>query len=487
MALFDELTTRMVNSVSNFSIPNHKSGRPWPLGGKTVVVVGLGRTGLAVARFLDSRGARVVVTDTAGEEALAAQLNRLSGTAIRAELGGHRHETFEQATLVVISPGVSHTIEPVAAARAAGIPVISEIELAARFIREPIVAVTGTNGKTTTTELIGQMLRESGRTVFVGGNIGNPLIGYVAAGEAVDVVVAEISSFQLDTSETFRPRVAVLLNITADHLDRYPDFEAYTAAKFRIFENQQPADIAVINLADPVIRRLAHRIKSRKLAWGRVTATEEGALLEEDRILIRMRDRRSGPEAVGQVDLSGFCLRGRHNRENVCAACLAALAVGVTWEGIQATVNSFQPTPHRIEFVGSVDGVSYYNDSKATNVDAVARALESFSQPLILIMGGRSKGADFRRLTDHVRQHVKHLILTGEATEQIHGVLGQLVPAHMAASLHEAVRRAHVLAVAGDAVLLSPGCASFDRYPNYAERGEDFRRAVMGLADRKQE
>jgi UDP-N-acetylmuramoylalanine--D-glutamate ligase len=291
----------------------------------------------------------------------------------------------------------------------------------------------------------------------------------------------------LDTTETFRAQVAVLLNITADHLDRYPDFEAYTASKFRIFENQEPADVAVINLADPVIRRLAHRIKSRKLVFGSPTATDEGAVLETDRITIRMVHCRTGHDEVGEVDLTEFRLRGRHNRENACAACLAALAAGATWEGIQAAVNSFQPTAHRIEFVARIDGVSYYNDSKATNVDAVARALESFSHPVVLIMGGRDKGGDFRALAEHVRRHAKHLILTGEAAEQIYTVLGHVLPSRLAPSMSEAVRIAHELAVAGDEVLLSPGCASFDRYTNYAERGEDFRRAVMVLGGKRLE
>jgi UDP-N-acetylmuramoylalanine--D-glutamate ligase len=460
-----------------------RAGMPkgMPLAGKRALVVGLRRTGVAVARFLHAQGADVIVTDKASATELREQLDLLTDPAIRTELGEHRPEIFQQADLIVVSPGVPHTLEPLAAARDRGVPVIGEIELAARFIREPILAVTGTNGKTTTTELVGQMLQQSGLRVFVGGNIGNPLIGCVAQGEAVDVVVAEISSFQLDTTETFRAQVAVLLNITADHLDRYPDFEAYTASKFRIFENQQPADVAVINLADPVIRRLAHRIKSRKLVFGSPTATDEGAVLETDRITIRMVHRRTGHDEVGEVDLTEFRLRGRHNRENACAACLAALAAGATWEGIQAAVNSFQPTAHRIEFVARIDGVSYYNDSKATNVDAVARALESFPHPVVLIMGGRDKGGDFRALTEHVRRHAKHLILTGEAAEQIYTVLGHQLPSRLAPSMPEAVRTAHELAVAGDDVLLSPGCASFDRYTNYAERGEDFRRAVMAL------
>jgi UDP-N-acetylmuramoylalanine--D-glutamate ligase len=451
------------------------------LAGKRALVVGLRRTGVAVARFLLARGADVIVTDKASVTELREQLELLSRLAIRTELGEHRPETFQQADLIVVSPGVPHTLEPLAAARDRGVPVIGEIELAARFIREPILAVTGTNGKTTTTELVGEMLKRSGLRVFVGGNIGNPLIGRVAQSEPLDLVVAEISSFQLDTTETFRAQVAVLLNITADHLDRYPDFEAYTASKFRIFENQQPADVAVINLADPVIRRLAHRIKSRKLVFGSPAGTDEGAILEANRITIRMAPRRTGHEEVGEVGLSGFRLRGRHNRENACAACLAALAAGATWEGIQTAINSFEPTPHRIEFVARVDGVSYYNDSKATNVDAVARALESFSHPVVLIMGGRDKGGDFRALTEHVQRHAKHLILTGEAAEQIYAALGHLLPSDLTPSMPAAVRRAHELAVAGEEVLLSPGCASFDRYANYAERGEDFRRAVMAL------
>ncbi|MDH3828824.1 MAG: UDP-N-acetylmuramoyl-L-alanine--D-glutamate ligase [Desulfobacterales bacterium] len=448
---------------------------------KKTLIVGLGRTGLAAARFLHQKGARVLVADTADETQLGDSARALREMGVALELGAHRTSSFQKADLIIVSPGVSHTIDPIAQARARGIPLMSEVELASRFIKEPIVAVTGTNGKTTTTELLGQMLKNSGISVFVGGNIGNPLIEYAGSAQKMQVVVAEISSFQLDTIERFRPKVSVLLNITADHLDRYPDFEAYVDSKIRVFSNQQADDVAVLYGSDPLIRAKTKKIKSQRLFFPALEADEQGAVLNGKRIILNLNKlNRIQSEIQNQVylDIAKIRLRGRHNFENACAATLAALASGATLEGIQKTLDHFKGLAHRLEPVATVNGVHYYNDSKATNVDGVLRALDSFSRPVLLLMGGRDKGSDFSELQDHIRAHAKELIVMGEAAEAIRAALGQLLPTKVAASMQDAVTTAFQDAEPEDVVLFSPGCASFDWYSNYAERGDDFRRAV---------
>jgi UDP-N-acetylmuramoylalanine--D-glutamate ligase len=441
-----------------------------------ILVVGLARTGQAAARFLRRRGALVRATDSAAAEALGPAAAELKAMGIELELGGHRTESFVAAELIVVSPGVPLTIAPLEAARRRGVPVIAEVELAGRFIREPIVAVTGTNGKTTVTELIGRMLLASGRRVFVGGNIGRPLIGYVDGGAPAEVVVAEISSFQLDAIEGFRPAVGVLLNITEDHLNRYPDVAAYARSKMRLFENQTAEDVAVLNGGDPLIRSRAAAVPARKLLYNHPDPAEACAQIAGTTLSLRY----PGREPV-ILDLAPYRLPGPHNIENACAASLAALAAGATPEGIQAALNAFPGLPHRLEPVGTVGGVAFVNDSKATNVDAVRRALESFSTPVILIMGGLDKGGNFCLLADLVRSRVKALVLIGSAAGAIRAALGGLVPTVPAADMGAAVRAAIVRAAAGDVVLLAPGCASFDMYTDYEARGEDFRRTVRAL------
>ena len=458
---------------------------------KNIVIVGLGRTGLAAARFLHHRGARVLVTDKAGEKELGDAVVALRQLGVRMELGSHRAASFQNADLIVVSPGIAHTIEPIARANARGVPVIGEVELASAFIREPIIAVTGTNGKTTTTTLLGQMLKNSGIGVFVGGNIGNPLIEYISTEQRAQIVVAEISSFQLDTIAAFRPKVSVLLNITADHLDRYPGFEAYADSKMRIFKNQQADDLVVLNGLDPLIRTKTKNVKCRRLFFPSLKAGEQGAVLNGKRIILKLKDLERIqseiriPHAAFRIqqylDISKMHLLGRHNFENACAASLAALAAGATLEGVQQTLNHFKGLAHRLEHVATINAVHYYNDSKATNVDGVLRALECFSRPVVLLMGGRDKGGNFKVLGDSVRRHVKELIVMGEAAELIRSALGRQTPTKVAASMPEAVKTAFRDAAPQDVVLLSPGCASFDWYSNYAERGDDFRRAVEKL------
>ncbi|MFH0998942.1 MAG: UDP-N-acetylmuramoyl-L-alanine--D-glutamate ligase [Pseudomonadota bacterium] len=457
---------------------------------KKVLVVGLGMTGLATARFLHHRGAAVTVTDMAAEEDLVSSVLEMHQLGIRTELGRHCRESFESSDLIVLSPGVPHTHDFLMGARQKGIPVIGEIELAYRFIRDPIIAITGTNGKTTTTSLLGNMLAQCGMQVFVGGNIGNPLIGYVDRDEKADWVVLEISSFQLDTIDTFRPDIGILLNITADHLDRYPDMAGYAASKGGIFQNQTLEDIAIFNGADPWVLSETSRIQSRKWVFNGSSMLDEGSRIRGNELTLaftscpsRKAHSSSAQPLPGSIrlDLRESRLYGKHNQENICAAVMAAIAAGGDIQQIQSALNQFRGLSHRIEFVQTVNGVTYVDDSKATNVDAVYRALESFQAPVILIMGGRDKGGDYGILENAMQDHVKHLILLGEASELIAAALGNLVPTVRASSMREAVTNAHQAAASGDIVLLSPACSSFDMFRSYAHRGDVFQCEVNKL------
>ncbi|MBU4184869.1 MAG: UDP-N-acetylmuramoyl-L-alanine--D-glutamate ligase [Proteobacteria bacterium] len=437
---------------------------------KNILVVGLGVTGVATARFLKNRGASVTVTDQKKEQELKAFQPLIVESGIRMEFGQHRIETFEKTDIIVISPGVPHTIEPILKAKERGIPVLGEIELASRFIAEPIIAVTGTNGKTTTTTLLGKMLEDSGLKVFVGGNIGNPLIAYADREEKAEIVVIEVSSFQLDTIDTFRAKVAVLLNITEDHMDRYPDLDAYAKSKSRIFKNQQYDDTAVLNGSDPVVRSLSRNILSRKVFFS--SKEEKGVTISDESIISQ--------ENMSRL-LADFKLPGKHNIENAAAASLAALAAGGTFEGVWSALRKFKGLSHRLEYIDTLNGVDFFNDSKATNVDSVARALETFERPVVLIMGGRNKGSKFHALRDLIDKHTKELIVIGEAKEDIKAELGNIKPVETATTMEEAVFKAYNAAKPGDIVLLSPACASFDMYNSYAQRGEDFCRSVANL------
>ena len=456
---------------------------------KNILIVGLGKSGIAAARFAKKKGALVTVTDMAGEKELGVHAAMAHKLGVIMELGKHDIETFERADLIVLSPGVPHTILPIQRAMAKGVPIVGEFELAARYIREPVIGVSGTNGKTTTTTLLGSMLKNSGVKVFVGGNIGNPLIDYADKTGTADMVVAEVSSFQLDTIDTFRPRVGVLLNITDDHLDRYPDFKSYARSKARLFENQQHSDIAVLNGSDPIIRSVTKDLQARKLFF---CHQENSMIKDKAAALIRQGDDPSTPANITirmkehqniSLHLSGTNFPGRHNLENVAAASLAALAVGGTPEGVQSALNDFKGLSHRIEYIATIDDVRFFDDSKATNVDAVIRALEIFEDPIVLIMGGRDKGGDFRNLLEPIRQHIKKLILMGEAKDKIKSVLKDACRERVqtASSMEAAVFSAYHAASPGDIVLLSPACSSFDMYSSYAERGEDFRRVIGKL------
>lgn len=446
---------------------------------KKVLVVGLARTGLAVARFLKDRRAKVTATDLKKEDELGSCAEEAFSMDISLELGAHRIESFTGADLIVVSPGVPHNITPLEAARKAGIPVVGEVELAFRYIEQLIIAITGTNGKTTTTGLIGEMLKASGSEVFVGGNIGAPLIDYLNSGIHADAIVAEISSFQLDTIDRFRPNVGVLLNITEDHLDRYNGFHDYVRSKGRLFKNQEKTDVAILNRMDPAVAELEPLVDSQRLYFNinNASETQNGVLIRGDEMVCGLPGK-----APLILSLAKFRLKGAHNLENAAAATLAALSAGADPAGVQTTLDTHEGLHHRLEHVKDVNGVQYYNDSKATNVDAVKRSLESFDSPVILIMGGRDKGGSYTFLEELIKKKVKRLIAIGEARENILTALGGLTSAEGTSSLREAVHLSHQAASPGDVVLLAPGCSSFDMFTDYAERGEAFCGAVRGLA-----
>ncbi|WP_028314410.1 UDP-N-acetylmuramoyl-L-alanine--D-glutamate ligase [Desulfatibacillum aliphaticivorans] len=446
------------------------------LKGKKIVAVGLALTGEAAAAFCLDKGASVTVADIASETSLGARVQNVRDMGAKVELGPHNMETFTQADLIVISPGVPHTIPVLEAAREKGVPVVGEVELASRFIQAPIIAVTGTNGKTTVTSLIGEMMEASGISAFVGGNIGNPLVNYARGQDKAQVIVAEISSFQLDTIESFAPKVALLTNVTEDHMDRYDGMEGYAASKARVFMNQTGADFAILNGCDKWSRAMCGGIQSSQWFFTGREAAEAGIAMNAGAM-----DFFKGTQKQWSLSLEKMTLSGEHNKENAAAAALAAYAAGASIEGIQKAIDSFKGLPHRLEFVREVMEVKYYDDSKATNVDAVLRALEGFNAPVHLIMGGRDKGGHFRDLKDMVEQKAARLYVTGEAAGIITSALSGSVEVVQAGTIEKAVEFAKRAARPGEVVVLSPGCASFDQYKNYKERGKDFRRVVNAL------
>ena len=447
------------------------------LNNKKILVVGLARTGVAVARFLAEQGAQVTVTDMKSAVELAPWMAKLEDLFINYQLGQHDKHTFLMADLIVVSPGVPMDIKPLQLARAQKRTVISEIELAAAFITTPIAAITGTNGKTTTTTLTGEIFRACGFPTFVGGNIGNPLIDLVESGEQVERVVVELSSFQLEGIVRFRPQVAVLLNITEDHLDRYATFQEYIDAKVRIFENQTSDDFAVLNMDDPLVAGYADSLAARVVPMSRERELTEGIFYRDGIITFRWE----GTEE--RFSTAGFKLRGVHNLDNVMAALATTLLLGCDAPRALAAVEAFPGLPHRMELVATVGEVPWYNDSKGTNVGSVVKSLESFAGQVTLIAGGKDKGGDYASLAELVRERVSHLILIGEAKERIRAALGHLTDTRSAATLEEAVALAHQLTVPGGVVLFSPACSSFDMFKSYEDRGEQFAALVRKLGD----
>ena len=450
------------------------------LNGKRVLVVGLGKSGVASALFLKAHGARVTVSDTKSGDQLRNEIPTLLDHGITVETGGHGERTFRGQDLIVVSPGVPVDAPPLRQARGLGENVIGEIELAAQFLPGPIVAITGSNGKTTTTTLVGELLAASGLPTLVGGNIGTPAISLAERAKPETVTVLEVSSFQLETIQTFRPKVAVVLNVTPDHLDRHRTFEIYTDAKARIFENQQGTDFAVLNADDATCVAMASRARAKLFWFSRQKEVERGAWVRDGNI--EFRDE-GGQREIMQV--SDIPLKGAHNLENVLAAVCAGMLMGCAPDKIREAVRNFRAVEHRLEFVATVGGVDYYNDSKATNVDATIKALESFPANIHLILGGKDKGSDYSVLNDLLRKRVKRVYTIGASAAKIESQIasskdGGPEVVH-SQTLENAIRTAHGAAQPGDIVLLAPACASFDQFKSYEHRGQLFKQIVQSL------
>jgi UDP-N-acetylmuramoylalanine--D-glutamate ligase len=443
---------------------------------KRVLVVGLGKSGVASALFLKDRGARVTVSDTKSPDQLREEIPVLLDHGITVETGGHGERTFRGQDLIVVSPGVPVDAPPLVQARASGEPVIGEIELAAQYLPGPMVAITGSNGKTTTTTLVGEILAAGGFPIAVGGNIGTPAISLVSQATPNTIVVLEVSSFQLETIQTFRPKISVVLNVTPDHLDRHRTFQAYVDAKSRILENQQASDFAVLNEDDSTARTLGERTRAEVFWFSRKQEVERGAWVRDGHILFR--DARSQREIML---VSEIPLKGAHNVENVLAAVCAGALLGCEPVQIRQAIQNFKAVEHRLEYVATVQGVEYFNDSKATNVDATIKALESFPTNIHLILGGKDKGSDYTVLNDLLRERVKRVYTIGAAAEKIESHIQGAAEIVHAETLENAIRRAAAVAQPGDIVLLAPACASFDQFQSYQHRGRVFKEVVTAL------
>jgi UDP-N-acetylmuramoylalanine--D-glutamate ligase len=445
------------------------------LAGKKVLVVGLARTGIATALFCAERGAHVTATESRPESEIAETAEKLRAAGVILELGGHRAETFAEQDLIVPSPGVPTMMPALAAARAIGIPIWSEIELAWRFLRGRLICITGSNGKTTTTSLVGHILETAGLPVQIAGNIGTPLISRVDISSDSSFTVVEASSFQLESISAFRPDIAVLLNVTPDHLDRHGSIEAYGRAKARIFENQSEEDAAVINADDAIAPQYAPA-EPRVFWFSRLKRVASGCYLRGDQFIFRS----DGAESV-LLDRNIIGLRGSHNIENVLAAAIAARLAGVEPAAIVEGVRTFAGVEHRIEYVATISGVEYFNDSKATNVDATLKALDAFPGNVLVILGGKDKGSDYSTLRAALRSRARMALLIGSAAQKIETDLAGVIPVERAETLARAVEMASRRAQPGDVVLLAPACASFDQFENYEHRGRVFKQLVREL------
>ncbi|MFP5277412.1 MAG: UDP-N-acetylmuramoyl-L-alanine--D-glutamate ligase [Acidobacteriota bacterium] len=445
------------------------------LKGKKVLVVGLGKSGLAAALFLRHKGAQVTVSDVRSAESLAKEIPALLEEGIMVEAGGHGLLTFRRQDLIVVSPGVPLDTPELVQARSFGLPVIGELELAARFLKGKILAITGSNGKTTTTALLGAILQEAGFQVLVGGNIGVPVISLVEQSSEETWSVLEVSSFQLESTEQFHPAVAVILNITPDHLDRHGSFENYARAKERIFAAQSGSDAVVLNADNPRTAQAAARSNAQVLWFSIEHSVRQGAWVDGGYLV-----HRGAPD--GEIErimpLSKIPLKGEHNVENVVAAVCAARQAGASVAAIARAIEKFQAVEHRLEYVATVNGVEFYNDSKATNVDATAKAIAAFSGGVHLILGGKDKGSDYTTLSDLLRQRVRAVYTIGSAAAKIESQLRGVVSLHSCETLERAVNTAATAARAGEVVLLAPACSSFDQFDSYEHRGRVFKDLV---------
>ena len=454
------------------------------LKGKKVLVVGAAKTGLSTARFLLRRGADVTVTDSKEKDKFNGDLDELLKNGVRAVLGNYPDVQPGIYDLLVVSPGVPPSVAPLVSARQQGIPVTGELELVYRYARTPIVAITGTNGKTTTTSLVGEIFKAAGRRTLVGGNIGTTLVDVIEDYGPQDIIVAEVSSFQLETAEQFRPRVAVILNIAPDHLDRHGTIENYTATKALIFARQGPGDFTVLNYDDPGTRALAGQVPGQVIFFSRRHSLEEGVLVQGDRIIVRLASVQTDVLGTGEL-----AIPGAHNLENALAAVATAFVMGVAPTVLAQTLRSFAGVEHRLETVADINGVRYINDSKGTNPEASIKALEAFDRPIVLLAGGRNKGSDFTAFSRRVREKVRVLVLLGECADEIERSAREegFVSVKRVSDFRKAVLEAYRAALPGDVVLLSPACASWDMFKNYEERGNLFKSIVLELGVRSQE
>jgi UDP-N-acetylmuramoylalanine--D-glutamate ligase len=447
------------------------------LSGKKVLIVGAARSGIAAARFLLAQGAVVALTDQKPIEKWTQEALALKDSGVGLLPGEAPGWLLDQLDLVVVSPGVPANIIPIRYAERAGAEVIGEVELAARYLKGRIIAITGSNGKTTTTSLTGELLRDAGLPVQVGGNIGKPLISMVETSRDDGWTVAELSSFQLETISTFHPKIAVVLNVTPNHMDRYETFNDYAAAKHRIFMNQTGADVAVLNADDPTVSSWTSGLRAQVMNFSVRKELENG-------VFLRGRELVFHGQVLLRVD--EMKLRGLHNVENTAAAFAAGLAAGAAIDSMASTAKRFDPVEHRLEFVAEIEGVKFYNDSKATSVDATLKALEAFAEEsgkVVLILGGRGKKAPYAPLEPLVRTKVRKLVLIGEDSETIAAELGEFAPFERASDMKDAVARSFKAAEKGDVVLLAPACASFDMFESFEHRGKVFKDQVSATKD----
>jgi UDP-N-acetylmuramoylalanine--D-glutamate ligase len=438
---------------------------------RKILVVGLGLTGLETVKFLLGKGAQIRASDITPLEKLPHEINEFRKKGVGIETGFHRKETFLWADTVVLSPGVSFNIPPVQEAVAHGIEVMSEIELASRFIKTPVIAVTGSNGKTTTCNLIASILQKGGRKVFLGGNIGTPLIEVAERDHGYDFLVLELSSFQIQGINEFKPYIATILNLSPNHLDHHGDFEEYVQSKMKLFINQEGGDWAIYNADDHLVATYLPTIKSRKIPFGKEPM--ENGVFYDGRCI------KFGEDAY---DLTNMKLLGAHNIENAMAAVAVSRIVGCRPAQIEKIISEFKPLPHRIEFVRFFKGAQFYNDSKSTSPGATLRALECFARPIILISGGKDKGLNYDVLKDEIRNKVRLLVLFGESRFRMQGQLGGHSDTSLASSLEEALETAVAGVNSGDTILFSPACSSFDMYSSYEERGRVFKELVQRLS-----